>query len=214
MVLHTAEARWFIPEALPDAILDWFAAGRPLDSEGVQVHEYLLFPGCDSVGVKLRNGRLEVKAMRGPSQPLSLHIGIEGRTEQWVKWSFASDSLQALDKALHQSGRWLKVRKERFLRRFSAEQGTLTEVAVGQRPFATVGCHFEVTRIDVDADPRFWFSLGFEAFGPPVATARILDDALLLFFNAHGCMPGTTLSENESACYPAWLSKVIGTFSE
>ena len=25
-MLYTAEARWFIPEALPDAVLDWFRA--------------------------------------------------------------------------------------------------------------------------------------------------------------------------------------------
>ena len=57
-MFHTAEARWFIPVALPDAVLDWFRAGRPLGSEGVQVHEYLLFPDCESVGVKLRDGRV------------------------------------------------------------------------------------------------------------------------------------------------------------
>jgi hypothetical protein len=67
-------------------------------------------------------------AMRGTSQPLSQDLGINGRTEQWVKLSFASEGLRALDQALHQSGRWLKVHKERFLRRFSAERGRLTEV--------------------------------------------------------------------------------------
>ena len=208
-MLHTSEARWFIPERLPDAVLDWFRAGEALDSEGVQVHEYLLFPDCDSVGVKLRDGRFEIKAMRGPSQPLSPPFGIKGRTEQWVKWSFASEALQALDPALHQSGRWLKVRKERYLRWFTHEQGRLTEVTGRQVPLPVVGCHIEVTRIDVDADPRSWFSLGFEAFGPPAVTARVLDDALFAFFNEHGPVPGRTLNENESASYPAWLAKLV-----
>ena len=209
---YTAEARWFIPETLPDAVLDWFRAGQALNSGGVQVHEYLLFPDCDSVGVKLRDGRFEIKAMRGASQPLSQDLGINGRTEQWVKWSFASEGLQALDQALHQSGRWLKVRKERFLRRFSAERGRLMEVTARQGALPVVGCNIEVTRIDVDANPRFWFSLGFEAFGPATVTARILDDALLLLFNEHGCGPGTTLSESESTGYPAWLAKLVSHF--
>ena len=210
---YTAEARWFIPETLPDAVLDWFWAGQTIEPEGVHIHEYLLFPDCDSVGVKLRDGRLEIKAMRGTSQPLSLNLGINGRKEQWVKWSFASEALQVLDQALHQSGRWLKVRKERFLRRFSTEQGRLMEVTGRQGPLAVIGCNIEVTRIDVDANPRFWFSLGFEAFGPATVTARILDDALLSFFNEHGCVPGTTLSEYESASYPAWLARLVRTSS-
>jgi len=212
-MLHTTEARWFIPVILPDAVLDWFRAGQPLDSEGVQVHEYLLFPDCDSVGVKLRDGRLEIKAMRGASQPLSANCGINGRKEQWVKWSFASEALQALNPALHQSGHWLKVRKERFLRRFSAERGPLREVTVKQEPFPLVGSTIEVTRIEVDANPRFWFSLGLEAFGPTTVAARILEDTLGLFFNEHGSIPGTTLSEYESASYPAWLTKLAKTFS-
>jgi hypothetical protein len=209
-VWHTAEARWFIPETLPDAVLEWFRADQTLDSGGVQVHEYLLFPDCDSVGVKLRDGRFEIKAMQGASQPLRQDLGIKGRTEQWVKWSFANEGLQVLDQALHQSGRWLKVRKERYLRRFSVERGRLMEVTASQGPLPLVGCNIEVTRIDVDADPRFWFTLGFEAFGPTTVTARILNDALLLFFNEHGSVPGTTLSEYESASYPAWLAKLAG----
>jgi len=212
-VLYTAEARWFIPEALPDAVLDWFRAGHALESEGVQVHEYLLFPDCNSVGVKLRDGRLEIKALRGASRSLSQGLGISGRTEEWVKWSFASEGLQALDQALHQSGRWLKVRKERFSRRFSSERDRLMEVTVGQGPLPVVGCNVEVTRIDVDANPRFWFSLGFEAFGPATVTAGILDDTLLLFFSEHGCVPGTTLSEYASASYPTWLANLVKTFS-
>jgi hypothetical protein len=212
-MLYTAEARWFIPVTLPDAVLDWFRAGQPLDSEGVQVHEYLLFPDCDSVGVKLRDGRLEIKAMRCAPQPLSPNCGINGRKEQWVKWSFASEALQALDPALNQSGAWLKVRKERFLRRFSAERGRLMEVTARQGPLPVVGCNIEVTRIDVDAKPRFWFSLGLEAFGPATVTSQILNDALGLFFDEHGCIPGTTLSECESASYPAWLTKLVKTFS-
>ena len=210
---YTAEARWFIPETLPDAVLDWFSAGQALESGGVQVHEYLLFPDCDSVGVKLREGRLEIKARQGTSQPLRHSPGIKGRTEQWLKWSLADEGLQALDQALHQSGPWLKVRKERFLRRFSAERGRLMEVTTRQGPLPAVGCNIEVTRIDVDANPRFWFSLGLEAFGPATVTVRILDDALVLFFNEHGCVPGTTLSEYESASYPAWLAKLAALSS-
>ena len=88
------------------------------------------------------------------------------------------------------------------------------EVTARQGPLPVVGCNIEVTRIDVDADPQFWFSLGLEAFGPATVAVRILDDALVLFFNEHGGVPGTTLSEYESASYPAWLAKLAARSSQ
>ncbi len=133
MMLYSTEVRWFIPEHLPDEVLDWFKAGRVLNSEGMHVHEYLLFPDCEYVGVKLRDGRFEIKAMRGSSEPLNPNLSVAGRREQWIKWSLASNALQALDEPLHQSGQWLKVRKERFLRRFYPEQGRIMEAKGGWR---------------------------------------------------------------------------------
>jgi hypothetical protein len=207
-VLHSAEARWFILEVLPDEALDWFSAGHPPDSEGVQIHEYLCFPNCESVGVKLREGRLEIKAMLSAPRPLSRDLGVSGRTDQWVKWSFASEGLKNLDPGLHQSGRWLKVRKERFLRKFSADRGALAEITGRQGPFPAIGCDIELTRIEVEAIPRFWFSLAFEALGPPAVTTKLLECAVHSFFKEHGRLPGIPLTEGNSLNYPAWLVKL------
>lgn len=207
-MLRSAEIRWFILGALPDEVLSWFKSAQILDSEGVQVHEYLLFPDCQSVGVKLREGRFEIKAILAASQPLSLDLGIRGRTDEWIKWSFASEGLQAIDPALHQAGRWLKVYKERFLRRFSADRGSLVEVTAKRGCLPGVGCNIELTRIEVEVNPRFWFSLGFEAFGPSAVSAKILLDATHLFFQEHGRVPGISLGERDSLSYPSWLAKV------
>jgi hypothetical protein len=214
MMLRSAETRWFILGALPDEVLSWFKSAQALDSEGVQVHEYLLFPDCQSVGVKLREGRFEIKAILGASQPLSLDLGIQGRTEEWVKWSFASEGLQTIDPALHQSGRWLKVYKERFLRRFSADRGSLVEVTARPGPLSGIGCNIELTRIEVEGNPRFWFSLGFEAFDPSAVAVNILLDAIHLFFQEQGRVPGISLSERDSLSYPAWLAKVAKTLEK
>ncbi len=205
---RTAEVRWFISGALPDEVLRWFKAGQTLDSEGVQVHEYLLFPDCQSVGVKLREGKFEIKAMLAAAQPLNPDLGIKGRTDQWVKWSFASEGLQTLVPALHQAGPWLKVRKERFLRKFSADTGHLVEVTPPSGPLPGSGCNIELTRIEVEVAARLWFSLGFEAFGPPAFAGKILIDSLRLFFKDHDRVPGISLSEENSLSYPAWLAKV------
>jgi hypothetical protein len=207
-VLHTAEARWFIAKILPDEILEWFKAGQALESEGGQVHEYLLLPDVSTVGVKLREGKLEIKAMASAPRPLRRVLGASGRTDQWVKWSFASEGLQTLAPELQRSGRWLKVRKERFLRRFSAGGDGLVEETSRLMTFPPSGCNVELTRITVEADPRFWFSLAFEAFGPPALAVKILEIAIRSFFQEHGRAPGIRLSQRNSLSYPAWLVKL------
>ena len=104
---------------------------------------------------------------------------------------------------LHQSGQWLTVRKERNQRIFSAEAGNLQEIPVGS--FPVVGCNIELTRIDVKADAPSWFTLGFEAYGPPSVTAGILEKGVGLFFKAQGQAPGITLTRANSFSYPTWL---------
>ena len=210
-MLHTSEARWFIAKILPDEVLDWFRAGRALESEGVQVHEYLLFPDVSTVGVKLREGKLEIKAMVSPPRPLSRDLGVTGRMDEWVKWSFASEGLKTLAPALQQSGRWLKVRKERVLRTFSAGGDGQVEETSRLTPFPASGCNVELTRVTVEADPRFWFSLAFEAFGAPALALKILEIAIRSFFQEHGRAPGIRLSQRNSLSYPAWLVNLTTT---
>jgi hypothetical protein len=209
MIFRTLEARWFNPGSLPDETLRWFKAGRPLDPEGTQIHEYLVLPDCASVGVKLREGRFEIKAILEPPQPLSPDLPVKGRTDRWVKWSLASEGLQTLDPALHRSDTWLAVTKERFLRRFSGDTGRLVEVMAPPGSFPGSGVNLELSRIGAAIKPRSWFSLAFEAFGPPAVVDQLLLDALRLFFKDHDPVPGMALEEANSLSYPAWLAKVV-----
>jgi hypothetical protein len=206
-MLHSAEVRWFIPTSLPDGVRHWFTAGDPQpDLEPGRGDEYLLFPNSDMVGVKLRQGKLEVKALVHPPRPVSVVAGVNGRTDQWVKWSFEDEGLKALDAGLRQSGCWVKVVKERYLRKFSADAGQVAEVPAKQKPFPGLGCNVELTSIEVEAETRRWFSLGFEAFGPPGATPKILDETLGQFFIGRGPAPGVSLNVLASFSYPTWLA--------
>jgi hypothetical protein len=202
-MLQTIEIRWFIAGILSKESLNWFSAGHRLERPTVQVHEYLLFPGCDTVGVKFREERFEIKARLGFSQPLSLAMGIRGRREQWIKWSIATKGLPMFGQTLLQSGAWQKIRKERNQRTFSAEAGNFQEVS--PRSFPVAGCNIELTRIEVEADSQSWFTLGFEAYGPPSVTAGILEEGLGFFFKAQGRAPGIDLTEANSFGYPTWL---------
>lgn len=202
-MLHTSEIRWFIAGILSKEALSWFSAGHRLEQATVQVHEYLLFPGCDAVGVKFREDRFEIKANLGVSQPLSLPVSIQGRSERWIKWSLPTKGLPMLGRTLHQSGPWLKVHKERNQRTFSAETGHLQEVSRDSLP--VTGCNIELTSVEVEADSQSWFTLGFEAYGPPSVTPGILEEGVGSFFKAQGQAPGMNLTQTNSFSYPAWL---------
>src|SRR5437764_7681412 len=94
-MLDSAEIRWFLPSpssGFVDAVLKWFKSQYTADGVGVQSEKredsYLVFPGCDSIGVKLRAGKdLEIKAIAASPRPFQLDSGVSGRIDQWVKYS-------------------------------------------------------------------------------------------------------------------------------
>ena len=100
-MLETAEIRWFFKDAAPAAVRDWFAEDRDLIFEE-RTDRYLVFPGCESVGVKLRDAepggetRLEVKAIRDAPEVLNFPNGVTGRASSWVKWSHPTGALDQL----------------------------------------------------------------------------------------------------------------------
>ena len=202
-MLHTSEIRWFIAGILSEETLRWFSTGHHQERASVQVHEYLLFPGCDTVGVKFREGRFEIKAKVGASQPLSLAMGIQGQRQQWIKWTLPTKGLLMFAQALHRSGPWVKVHKVRNRRVFSAEAGDLQEVRTDSSPVR--GCNVELTSIEVEADPPSWFTLAFEAYGPSEVTTGILEKGVGFFFKAQGRTSGIRLSKDNSLSYPTWL---------
>ncbi len=63
-MLLSNELRWFYPGKLPENIQLWFQQNcliDPLKSPEEREDVYLYSPGCDYLGIKLRQGRLEVK---------------------------------------------------------------------------------------------------------------------------------------------------------
>jgi hypothetical protein len=219
---HSAELRWFLPEQSPwDRVLHWFTLqGRlPINEEGQydprtatgpfvklereRIDEYLFLPQCDTVGVKQRQGKLEVKALIAGPRAFSLGE-VDGRQNQWVKWSFApSDAIAIqLEIELDQSGPWRKVVKKRYLQKYSFDLG-LVAVSPDQRP--DTGCNIELTVIDVKATTGTWLTFGFEAFGPSGRVMVLLDEAVQHYFTVHGPAP-IRLEGRDSLSYPAWLA--------
>lgn len=220
---HSAEIRWFLPDKGQwDQLLNWFRLQNqlPLNEQGQyepktiteafvkmekeRTDEYLLLPDCDSVSVKQRQGKLEVKALVMGPRPFSLD-GVIGRMDEWTKWSFepSDGRKQSLEIELDQSGPWRKVIKSRFLQKYSFDSGSLVAISPDQRP--DTGCNVELTVVEVKSNINTWFTFGFESFGPSGRVMAILDESVRYFFTAHGPSPDQ-LEGRDSLSYPGWLT--------
>ena len=212
MMLYSAEARWFIRGPLPEDVKVWFERGFEFENcfGEDRTDKYLLFPHCDSVGVKLRadqpgDQNFEIKSIIGPSHPVKTN-GVNGRTDQWVKWSVSVKESPEIAVVLTKEDQWLPVTKGRGLRKYSMDRDAPVEVSPHVGPFPVRGCNVELTRIRVEAATPDWFSLGFEAFGRVEETPGLLTSVIETFFEQQGPIPKMELTEGSSLSYPAWLA--------
>lgn len=200
-MLYSAEARWFYRESLPEPILNWFCAGKPLKPERERIDRYLVFPGSESVSVKIREGNFEIKAMKGASETVQYSPQITGRSECWIKWSYKKEAVKAWVGALHlENNGWIEVTKDRWLRKFSLDKPELSEVSINDRP--DEGCNVELTKITVLNHE--WWSFAFEAFGEPGRVRVYLQTVTEHFFAVHP--PVKPFSAMNSCPYPVWLA--------
>ncbi|MCB9538676.1 MAG: hypothetical protein H6704_20750 [Myxococcales bacterium] len=79
----TLELRWLFGGASPRDVRAWFGAA---DAPEERVDHYLLLPAAHELGIKLRDGRFEVKGRVGPPAPVELGRAA-GVVEGWTKWS-------------------------------------------------------------------------------------------------------------------------------
>ena len=94
---QSLETRWFYRGELPQPVRESFmdGAGDPRFVE--RIDAYLLMPEVDTVGVKIREGRFEIKARVGPEEDAEL-LGIASLLDRWVKWSHHAGKGKLLDK--------------------------------------------------------------------------------------------------------------------
>jgi hypothetical protein len=204
---YSAELRWFFQNDSFETVSEWFKNYSEISpkSEKTRADFYLLFPGCDTVGVKLREEKFEIKALVSPPRPVKFDFGVSGKLDQWAKWSTEFSQIADFIDFEDKNGKWIKVEKTRLLRKFSADDGKPEEVdAEAAQPDA--GCNVEATFIEIEAKPRKWVSVAFEAFGSIADTPKVLDETVQKFLSGYESIPGENLSLYSSFSYPAWLS--------
>lgn len=138
-------------------------------------------PGPD-MGIKLREGRFEVKGRTAEHGLRALAPGVSGRVESWVKWSYESPI----------SFDGVAVAKRRSLRMI-APDGSARE------PMAPGAVGVELTTLEVRG--AAWWTVGLEALDD--GTGDPVERLLAAAATALAGTPG--LSAAQSAGYPAWL---------
>lgn len=224
MPYDTLEVRWFFEAtSLPNApeVEAWFrsrASADPAATAGEKdppewrTDSYLIVPGTDDLGIKLREGRFEVK---GKVRDLGTHAfgpRASGRIERWMKWSCDIEAKGNptipdggwLTRACHDDG-VLRVPKQRLLKTFHIDDsGAPVSIAAAERDGAST-VDFELTRIRLgNGEHHTHWTMGFEApYGSDLpgafrhAVAELLRD-----------WPGPPLAAEASFSYAGWLPRL------
>jgi hypothetical protein len=220
LALATIEVRWFFQgplSAAPD-VEPWFMtrpggdaapAGWEPAPPAWREDRYLPVPDADDIGIKWREGRLEIKGRIADLGPCAFAPDIEGRCERWIKWSsageFVSQRFLGLFEGRAAAGIIL-VEKRRLQWLFKLGEGGETTAVNGSEP-RVCGLNLELARIRVGGRGEEHWSLAFEAFPGDTtidvpfmqAVARLLE----------GC-PALPLSAARSMAYPRRLRQVEG----
>ena len=196
----SAELRWFCRGHPPAGLTDWFRSGDvPPTCEATRDDLYLSLPGCDNLGIKLRQGNVELKRLSRRGGMERLRADVPGRVEEWIKWSFPLAEESSTDAVLAEGDRaWLKVTKTRMLRKYEVT-GTEVRVVNGASRVAE-GCNLELTTLVISGEA--WWTLGFEAFGAESNVERNLRLALQSEL-ADSRFP--TMKAEDSYSFPEWL---------
>jgi len=196
----TVEIRWFYQGKVPTAVFDWFTA---IDDELVKEPartDYYLHPLVhDGMGIKLREGRIEIKQRIQTMQTIQVGQQISGLVEQWQKWSFLLSEQNEFTESIEVS-QWIAVRKARQIQSFRSEWGKKRPTRSPVLPMEA-DCRIEFT--DLLVQDKQWWTLGLESYGDDeTAVSTKLLPAIDWIFSSEYT---PQLDNQASFGYPQWL---------
>jgi hypothetical protein len=214
MPFASIETRWFFEgesERYP-RLQRWFETCAPFpQADDVSAPEwkgraggepdvYLLMPACVDMGIKWREGTLQIKGRVEDLGARRFGSRHEGRVQRWVKWTY--DEVPAAYRALFAAGGQhdlgiAAVHKTRALRMISLDSGVPEEVAPGRVLQGGVG----VEMTDLQRNDVRYCSIAFEAFPNDEETAAAFDVVVAGFLEELT----DALDVDASMSYPEWL---------
>ena len=202
----TTEIRWFYEGEIPSAMSTAFhQKGKEPEFQPPRTDYYLSLPGKSDLGIKVREGALEIKKRTVDFGNYQFTSYAMGRIESWVKWRFElSSTLSDIVDDFENSNGWIPIRKKRFLRHCRlTSSGDLIE-----SPFGTefdCGCEWEISEIQINQEPNKWWSMAFEFFGSMGDQPEKLVEVVKIVLLDFGFW---TFSELDSMSYPQWLLEI------
>ncbi|RCJ32874.1 hypothetical protein A6770_18265 [Nostoc minutum NIES-26] len=205
-MLTTNELRWFYPGTIPEDIEFWFQQNCLIDqmrSPQEREDRYLYTPECDYLGIKLRQGRFEVKWRKAELGVLRFGEFVEGKAEKWGKWLCDDPTKESFQLAqISDSSSWVNVQKVRYSQPYQV-LSNLSVQAVAANEHITNGCNVEITQLIIQE--HTWWSLALEAFGEDACLMDNLRTTASWVFNTY---QGAKLLAVNSYAYPHCLSLV------
>jgi hypothetical protein len=163
---------------------------------------YLRLGDTDALGIKLRQGRVEVKQRVREHGVFRFHERANGVVEHWRKWSFRlAAAHRALSSINASPASWIRVRKERLLRTYGlTSNGSVVPLPTPEAHHQA--CELELTRVEVaDQD---WWTLAFEAFGDE---STLQEQLLLVAQHVFAAQEPPALNAQASRGYADWLGR-------
>lgn len=215
----TREVRWFFDADSEEAraLESWFQACAPLpqdssvrppvwqDRAGHEPDIYLLLPGHNDMGIKWREGLLQIKG-RIEAAAITSEFGPHlGYVERWSKWSYAGLPPPYRDLFRRDSDTGLgcvAVEKRRALRLAEFDLAAKSAREVGADSCVDRGLVIELAAVGVRQ--HRYFTLCFEAF-PDDGAVKLLFDSIVETFLAD--LSEVRLDAEHSLSYPAWLAR-------
>lgn len=219
-VFTSIEVRWFFdgPADARPALRRWFETAEPLPKRaGTRIPEwrsrlddlpdvYLLLPGAQDMGIKWREGLLQIKGLVESAGHNDFGNGHSGAVERWIKWSYAGMPAayrQLFTDASLPGVRHVAVRKTRALRLLQVDSPEHAVAEVAANSMLEHGIAVELTDLEVSGSK--FCSLGFEAFPDEPALAEVFDASVSRFLSG---LAEPTLDAERSLSYPAFLNRL------
>jgi hypothetical protein len=204
-VYPTTEVRWFQAGEIPSRDWKWFKnCPGPVQNQLTRIDYYLPLSFTGDLGVKVREGQLEIKILREKLGVGRLHERVLGDLQCWQKWAF---NVEGTDDPSDNSEQpffgWLPVQKSRSLRRYHLDEVGGVVPAAGE-DISPGSCGLEMTSIQFQG--LFWWSLAFETYGLGKDSRSLLKLIAAQLFDI-GEPP--SLLEVDSMSYPGWLSHLV-----
>ncbi len=197
--VNTAEVRWFNKGDIPEQFLAWFKGLEGIyEDQAVRSDFYLKMTEESNLGIKIREGRFEIKRLTSNLGILSSK-GAEGIADTWRKWSLKADDKEEIDIIAEDTGQWIEIEKKRMMQKFRTdESGRLIPQVVSFLPSSGIGV--ELSRVFFRSQ-KYW-TFGMEAFG---MENEIFDLLKRCFNHCFSKKPPTALTLDHSFSYPEWL---------